>query len=88
MVNSDQYSTDATLVADFRHIGKSVSYHPAYLRGQTIKGEWNTIDFGVKIPTGITALDSVLVYFYLPETDEAMMIDDFCVSLKKHKKSE
>lgn len=85
MVNSDQYSTDATLVADFRQNGKSVSYHPAYLRGQTIKGEWNTIDFGVKIPAGITAQDSVLVYFYLPQTDESMMIDDFCVSIKKPK---
>ncbi len=88
IVNSDQYSTDVTLVADFRHKGKSVSYFPAYLRGQTIKGEWNNINFGVKVPGGITAQDSVLVYFYLPQTDEAMMIDDFCVSVKKKKNSE
>ncbi len=82
-VNSDQYSTAATLVADFRQNGKSVSYHPAYLRGRTIKGQWNSIDFGVKIPEGITANDSVLVYFYLPKNDEVFMVDDFCVKLKK-----
>ncbi len=82
-LNPDQYSTSATLVADFRHKGKSFSYHPAYLRGQTLKGQWNTIDFGVKLPKGITSNDSVLVYFYLPKTDEVLMIDDFCVSLKK-----
>jgi hypothetical protein len=81
-VNSDYYTTNATLVADFKHEGKSFSYHPAYLRGQTIKGQWSTIHFGVNVPEGITARDSVLVYFYLPATDEEFMIDDFCVSLK------
>jgi len=87
-VNSDHHFTKATLVADFRHNGKTVSYNPAYLKGQTIKGKWNAIDFGVKVPKGITANDSVLVYFYLPPGEEEMMIDDFCVSLKKRKKSE
>lgn len=84
-VNSDQYKTGVTLVADFRQGGKSVSYHPVYLHGQTIKGQWNSIDVGVKVPGGITAKDSVLVYFYLADTDEEMWIDDFCVSLKKQK---
>jgi hypothetical protein len=83
MVNTDQYLSNATLVADFRHSGKSVSYHPAYLKGQTSKGQWNSIDFGVKIPDEITSQDSVLVYFYLPGGDEELMIDNFCVSLKK-----
>jgi hypothetical protein len=82
-VNSDHYSTGATLVADFRNKGKSVSYNPAYLRGQTIKGEWNTINFGFEIPENITANDSVLVYFYIPKTEEVLLIDDFCVSIKE-----
>ncbi len=82
-VNSDHYSTGATLVADFRQNGRIVSYNPAYLRGQTIKGEWNTINFGFDIPEDITANDSILVYFYIPKTDEVLLIDDFCVSLKK-----
>jgi len=82
MCSSDQYDTGATLVADFKQGGKSFSYHPAYLRGQTLKGQWNPIDFSVKIPKGITAKDSVLVYFYLRDTDEVFMIDDFCVSLR------
>jgi hypothetical protein len=81
-VNSDQYTTGATLVADFKHEGKTVSYNPAYLRGQTVKGQWNPIEFNVKIPEEITAKDSVLVYFYMNGGDEMMMIDDFCVSLK------
>jgi hypothetical protein len=81
-VNSDQYTTGATLVADFKHEGKTVSYHPAYLRGQTVKGQWNPIEFGVKIPEGITSKDSVLVYFYLNGGDEVLMIDDFCVEVK------
>ena len=84
-VNSDQYISNASLVADFRHNGKTVSYNPAYLKGQTLKGKWNSIDFGVNVPAGITAKDSVLVYFYLPVSDEEMMIDDFCVSLKQKK---
>jgi len=82
-VNSDHYSTAATLVADFRHKGKSISYKPAYLRGQTIKGEWNTINFGFDVPENITASDSVLVYFYIPKSEEVLLIDDFCVSIKK-----
>jgi hypothetical protein len=82
-VNSDHYSTGATLVADFRNKGKSVSYNPAYLRGQTIKGEWNAINFGFEIPKNITVSDSVLVYFYIPKTDEVMLIDDFCVRIKE-----
>jgi len=81
-VNSDHYSTGATLVADFRQKGKSVSYNPAYLRGQTIKGEWNAINFGFDIPENITVSDSVLVYFYIPKTDEVLLIDDFCVRIK------
>ncbi len=84
-LNPDHYSTSATLVADFRRKGKSFAYHPAYLRGQTMKGEWNTINFGVKVPKEITSTDSVLVYFYLPKTDEVLMIDDFCVSIKRPK---
>jgi hypothetical protein len=83
MVNTDHYMSSATLVADFRHNGKSVSYHPAYLKGQTGKGQWNFIDFGVRIPEEITSQDSVLIYFYLPGGDEELMIDNFCVSLKK-----
>jgi len=82
-IQSDQYATDATLVADFRRNGKTVSYHPVYLHGQTIKGEWSTIESGIKIPKEITTSDSVLLYFYLPKTDEVLMIDDFCVSIKK-----
>jgi hypothetical protein len=82
-VNSDHYSTGATLVADFRQKGKSVSYNPAYLRGQTIKGEWNAIYFGFDIPENITVSDSVLVYFYIPKTEEVLMIDDFCVRIKE-----
>ncbi len=82
-VNTDQYTSTMTLVADFRQNGKSFSYNPDYLHGQTIKGQWSTIGFGVKIPEGITARDSVLVYFYLPKGDEECMIDDFCVSLRK-----
>lgn len=81
--NSDQYVTGALLVADFKKGGKSFSYHPAYLRGQTIKGQWNPIDYSVKIPEGVTASDSVLVYFYLPDAEEVFMIDDFCVSLRQ-----
>ncbi|MEI8047812.1 MAG: hypothetical protein WCI92_10580 [Bacteroidota bacterium] len=84
-VNSDQYTSAATLVADFRQGGKSVSYNPFYLKGQTAKGQWNKIDFGLAVPAGITANDSVLVYFYLAETDEVLMIDDFCVSVKRPK---
>lgn len=84
-VNSDQYLTNATLVADFRQGGKSVSYNPDYLRGQTIKGEWNHIEFDFKVPANVTSADSVLVYFYLPESDEECQLDDFCVSLKKPK---
>jgi hypothetical protein len=82
-INSDQYKTGVTLVADFRHNGKSASYHPAYLKGQTRKGQWNFVDFGVNVPYGITASDSVLVYFYMSKSDEELMIDDFCVSLRK-----
>jgi hypothetical protein len=82
--NSDQYVTGTTLVADFKQAGKSFSYHPAYLRGKAIKGRWNPIDFSVKIPEGITVNDSVLVYFYLRDSDEVFMIDDFCVSLRKN----
>jgi hypothetical protein len=82
-VSSDHYSTGATLVADFRNKGKSVSYKPAYLRGQTIKGEWNSINFGFDVPENITASDSVLMYFYMPKRDEVLLIDDFCVSIKK-----
>ncbi len=84
-VNSDHHISEAALVADFRQKGKSVSYHPDYLHGQTIKGKWNQVDFKVNIPEGITANDSVLVYFYLPKNDEEMMVDDFCVSIKKKK---
>ena len=81
-VNTDQFVSGATLVADFKHEGKTVSYNPAYLRGQTVKGQWNPIEFNVKIPDGIIAKDSVLVYFYLNGGDEVMMIDDFCVVVK------
>ncbi len=82
-VNSDQYTTGTTLVADFRHGGRSVSYKPAYLHEHTNKGEWNNFDFGVKVPGNVSADDSVLVYFYLAKPDEEVMIDDFCVSIKK-----
>jgi len=82
-VKSDQYSTHATLVADFRHNGRSFSYNPVYLLGQTLKGEWNRVEFGFKIPPKVAPTDSVLVYFYLPKLDEEFQIDDFCVSIKK-----
>jgi len=82
-VNSDQYITGANLIADFRHNGKTIEYKPFYLRGQTAKGEWNAIDFSLTVPPTITSKDSVLVYFYLSDSDEELMIDDFCVSLKQ-----
>lgn len=82
-VNTDQYSSRVSLVADFKQNGKTFSYFPNYLRSQTIKGQWSTIDYGIKIPEGITANDSVLVYFYHPGGDEVLLIDDFCVSLRK-----
>ncbi|MBK9357981.1 MAG: hypothetical protein IPN08_11405 [Bacteroidales bacterium] len=80
---SDQYFTEAILVADFKKNGRSFFYKPSYLRGQTIKGLWNTLDYRIEIPKGITYGDSVLVYFYLPDSDEVLMIDDFCVGLGK-----
>jgi len=80
---SDQYTTGANLVVDFKHEGKSLSYHPAYLRWQTIKGLWQFVDFAVQIPKDITSNDTALVYFYTSETDEEFLIDDFCVSLRK-----
>jgi hypothetical protein len=82
-IQSDYYATDATLVADFRKNNRSFSYKSVYLRGQTIKGEWNTIETGFKIPEEISANDSVLIYFYLPKTEEVLLIDDFCVSIKQ-----
>jgi hypothetical protein len=84
-VNTDQYTSGVSLVVDFKQNGKSFSYHPAYLRSQTIKGQWCNIDFGVKIPEGITSKDSVLVYFYQPNGDEECLIDDFCISLRTSK---
>jgi hypothetical protein len=85
-VNTDQYTSGVSLVADFKQNGKSFLYQPDYLHGKTLKGEWSNIDFGLKIPEGITSKDSVLVYFYLPESDEECWIDNFCVSLRMQKK--
>jgi len=81
MVNTNRYNTTAALVTDFRHNGKSSAYYPDYLRGQTGKGCWAAIDYCVKVPETITKNDSVLVYIYMPKSDEVLMLDDFCVSL-------
>ena len=84
-VNTNQYMTGVNLVADFKHNGKSAAYSPLYLKGQTQKGKWNALDFDVKIPKGICASDSVLVYFYHEPSDEEMMVDEFCVRIRKEK---
>ena len=79
--NTDQYKTNAVLVTDFIHNGKSEIYLPYYLRDKTRKGIWNNIQAETAIPEAITDQDSVRVYFYLPESDEVVMIDDLCIKL-------
>jgi hypothetical protein len=88
-VMNDQYTSKATLVADFRHEGKSLAYLPCYLKDKTVKGEWAPLEFSAPIPKGVSASDTLLVYFYLPGTDEQLYTDDFCVSFRtpKNKRS-
>ncbi len=77
-----------TLVTDFISGGTSFCYHSFYIDSYLRKGRWTKVEAGVYLPKGLPTGSRIKVYFYNPEGNAPLYIDDIRVDFLTLKDTE
>ena len=75
-VNSNLQNSIATMVVEFQCKEFTYSYNPFYMGNYNHKNKWVTMEYAVYVPDLFTTGDYVKIFFYNPEKNETLLIDN------------
>lgn len=75
-VFSPRQRSEATLVVDYQHEGKSLSYNQFILEEYVPPDRWTPVEAAFYVPSGLPEGSRIKIYFYNPSPIYSLFIDD------------